>query len=170
VRRSWRRFADAYAASGDVLPPGIAGGLPKALAKEAVRNAAANLKLLDDAGVAIAHGSDGPYGFSVLGRPRDELGALAAAGLDPTACLRAATSAAAELLGAGDRGRIAPGLRADLVILEGDPRRSLDALDRVWLVLKGGERPDVSARARARLAVTVVEGLAGTVASAVRGG
>ena len=58
-----------------------------ALAKEGVRNAAANLKLLHDAGVPIVHGSDGPYGFSMLGRPRDELGALAGGGLDAAACL-----------------------------------------------------------------------------------
>src|SRR6185312_3345373 len=97
VRRSWRRFAEAYAASGDVLPEGIAGGLPKALAAEGVRNAQANLRLLHDAGVPIVHGSDGPYGYSMIGQPRDELGVLHASGLDVEACLRAATSDAAAL-------------------------------------------------------------------------
>jgi imidazolonepropionase-like amidohydrolase len=169
VRRSWRRFADAYAASGDVLPPGIAGGVPKERAREGVRNAAANLVLLHDAGVPIAHGSDGPYGFSMLGRPRDELGALHAAGLDVTACLRAATASAADLLGAKDRGRIAPGARADLVVLDGDPRRGLDAIERVRAVFRGGRRVDTGARARAPLAGAVARGFAATLADALRG-
>jgi imidazolonepropionase-like amidohydrolase len=163
VRRSWRRFAEAWAESGDVTPPGIGGGMPKALAREAIRNAAANLKLLADAGVPIAHGSDGPYGFSLLGRPRDELGALHDAGLDVVGCLRAATSEAAKLLGVSDRGTIEPGKRADIVALDGDPRRDIDAIDRVTMVMRGGARVDVGGAAKAHLAATVVKGLAATI-------
>jgi hypothetical protein len=168
VRRSWRRFAEAYAESGDVLPPGIAGGLEKTLAREGVRNAAANLKLLASAGVPVAHGSDGPYGFSVLGCPLDELRTLRDAALDTTACLRAATSEAAALLGTKDRGRIEPGLRADLIVLDGDPRRDFDAIGRVRQVLRGGVRVDPGLRAKARLGATILSGLARTAASALR--
>src|SRR5262249_25547073 len=42
VRASWSRYVEAYAASGDVVPPGIAGGLPKTRIPEAIRTAAAN--------------------------------------------------------------------------------------------------------------------------------
>jgi hypothetical protein len=167
VRRSWKRWAEAYAASGDVIPPGIAGGLDKARAKEGPRIAAANLKLLADARVPIAHGSDGPYGFSLLGCPRDELGALHSAGLDVEACLRAATSVGADLLAARDRGRLEPGARADLVVLDGDPRRDLDALARVRFVMRGGEIVRDGLRARAHLAAAVARGFAATLASAV---
>jgi len=169
VVRSWRRFAEAYAASGDVLPPGIAGGLLKDRAREGVRNARANLMLLHDARVPIAYGSDGPYGFSVLGRAGDELGVMHAAGLDIESCLRAATSRGAELLGADDRGSIEPGRRADLIVVDGDPRRDLGAIDRVRAVFRGGVRVAVGAAAHARAGAAVVRGLAATLADAVRG-
>jgi imidazolonepropionase-like amidohydrolase len=140
VRRSWRRFADAYAASGEVMPAGIAGGLPKTAARLGVKNAMANLLLLREAGVPLAYGSDGPYGFSEVGHPLDELRTLADAGLSASECLRAATSGAATVLGARDIGRIAPGARADLVWVDGDPSADLGALDRVRGVFRGGRR------------------------------
>jgi len=142
VRRSWRRFADAYAASGDVLPAGIAGGLAKSAARRGVTNAMANLRLLREAGVPLAYGSDGPYGFSEVAHPLDELRTLAEAGLSPIECLRAATSGAAEVLGARGVGRIAPGARADLLWLDGDPTSDLEVLDRVRGVFRGGRRVD----------------------------
>jgi N-acetylglucosamine-6-phosphate deacetylase len=42
------------------------------------------------------------------------------AGVDPVAAVAAATSTPAALLGLDDRGSLAPGLRADLVVLDGD--------------------------------------------------
>ena len=173
VARSWRRFCEAYAESGEVIPPGIAGGLPKELAKEGVRVAASNLKLLADAGVPLAFGSDGPYGFSVVGRPRDELALLERAGLDPAACLRAATAAAADLLGCSDRGRLEVGARADLLVVDGDPRRDPATLERPRVVLRAGcvvagrgVRPALGAEV-SRLGA-VARGLAGTVVAALR--
>ncbi|MDT3397866.1 amidohydrolase family protein [Streptomyces sp. B1866] len=69
-------------------------------------------------GVPIAAGSD------MSTRPHvdvlDELPLLSAAGLGDAGALRAATSEAARLLRLDhDRGRVAPGLRADLVLLDG---------------------------------------------------
>lgn len=60
-------------------------------------------------------------------------------GLAPAEVLKLATSTSAELLGMGDRGTIAPGKRADLVVLDGDPTEDLEALTRVRMVIKGGE-------------------------------
>ena len=51
-----------------------------------------------------------------------ELELLVACGLTPSEALRSATGIAAELLGLGSEiGRIAPGLVADLVVVDGDP-------------------------------------------------
>lgn len=41
--------------------------------------------------------------------------------------LAAATSMPARLFGLSDRGRIAPGLRADLLLVEGDPTMDITA-------------------------------------------
>jgi imidazolonepropionase-like amidohydrolase len=166
VERSWRRFAEAYAASGDVLPKGIAGGLAKSAARDGVRNAVANLLLLREAGVPFAYGTDGPYGFSVVGRPSDELSTLHAAGLDAAECLRAATSGAARVLGLSDRGVIEAGQRADLVVFEGDPRRDLGALGRAVAVYRAGRAVDPTRPARGPSRQAVRAGIGRTLASA----
>ena len=167
VRRSWRRFAEAWAASQGVVPPGIAGGVSKDLAREGVRNALANLRLLHDAKVPLSFGSDGPFGFSVLGRVADELSIMKNGGLSAQECLAAATSGSAQLLGCSDRGRIAAGMRADLVVISGDPLLDLDNVRNVKAVFRGGERIDVARGRRAR-AAAIVKGIAGTVTDALR--
>ncbi|MBC6610076.1 amidohydrolase family protein [Hymenobacter sp. BT507] len=59
-------------------------------------------------------------------------------GLTPLAVLRQATSGNARIFGLIDRGRIQPGLLADLVAVQGDPTRDVMALRQVRLVMKGG--------------------------------
>src|SRR5262249_17755427 len=58
--------------------------------------------------------------------------------LTPTEVLTAATGTAAEALGLDDRGVIAPGRRADLLVVEGNPLDDLACLGRVRGVMKGG--------------------------------
>jgi imidazolonepropionase-like amidohydrolase len=168
IRRDWRAFADAWEASRDVVPPGIAGGLPKARAIDGVRVAAANLRLLRDAGVPIAFGSDAAYGFCVHARPVDELGAMQRAGLTPLEVLRAATSRAAELLAAFDRGRLAPGKRADLLVV---PREALDDVTRLedvrHVIAAGRDVLPAGAAARAHAAYAVVRGVVGAAVDAL---
>lgn len=60
-------------------------------------------------------------------------------GQDPMAAIVSATSRAAESLRLQDRtGAVAPGLEADLIAVEGDPSRDIDALRHVVWVMKGG--------------------------------
>jgi len=53
--------------------------------------------------------------------------------------LRAATSVDARVLHLQDKiGRVAPGLLADLIAVEGDPTKDISAVWHVKLVMKGG--------------------------------
>jgi imidazolonepropionase-like amidohydrolase len=64
-----------------------------------------------------------------------ELQLLVRAGLTPTEALRAATGVPARRFGLDDRGRIGESLRADLVLVDGDPTtRIADTLNirQVW--------------------------------------
>jgi imidazolonepropionase-like amidohydrolase len=59
--------------------------------------------------------------------------------LGPVATLKLATSTSARLLYLDDRGTIAAGQRADLLVVEGNPTEDLSALERVRVVMSGGE-------------------------------
>lgn len=69
----------------------------------------------------------------------DEIRALAEFGLGSHGAIQAATRVAAELADlASDIGMLAPGKRADLIAVEGDPLRDLDVLRRPKVVMKAG--------------------------------
>ena len=73
-----------------------------------------------EAGVRIAMGTD--CGVGAHGTNLEELELMVEAGMSPTEALHATTGSAAELLDvAADRGTIRPGLRADLVVVDGTP-------------------------------------------------
>lgn len=74
------------------------------------------------------------HGPSLLG----ELDLLVRAGLTPTDALAAATSLPARHFGLTDRGRIAQGMRADLVLVKGDPTRDINATRDITQVWKNG--------------------------------
>lgn len=98
--------------------------------------ALAAARALHAAGVPLLAGTDAPgpgnaHGVSLHG----ELQLLVRAGLTPAQALGAATALPARHFGLGDRGRIARGFRADLLLVEGDPTaRISDTLSivRIW--------------------------------------
>ena len=89
------------------------------------------------AGVTLAMGGD--VGVFAHGDNARELELLVQDyGLAPLEVMRAATSGNARIFHLADRGRLAPGLLADLVAVAGDPTQHIEALRQVKLVLKGG--------------------------------
>ena len=107
-------------------------------------------RALHAGGIPLAAGSDAgvPYtlpGYSLV----EELALLQDAGLTPHEALRAATRTAAECMGKGTEfGRIAPGLRADLVLLEHDPLAGLRGVrDPAGVVVRGRWLPRAALRA-----------------------
>jgi len=90
-----------------------------------------------DKGVKVACGTDAPA--IPHGRNAKELIALVDRGMTPVQAIRAATTVSAELIDVDDRGRIAPGLFADIVGVPGDPTRDITVTERVMFVMKGGE-------------------------------
>ncbi len=80
------------------------------------------IKEMHDAGVPILLGSDAPQIFNVPGfSVHEELETLVASGLTPYEALRTGTVNVAEHLGASDRGTVAPGQAADLILLRANP-------------------------------------------------
>jgi hypothetical protein len=115
----------------------------RAGSKQNLDVALAATKLLNDAKVPILAGTDAPnpgttHGLSV----HRELELLVRAGLSPEAALAAATSVPARVYSLKDRGRIAPGLRADLVLVTGDPTRDITATRDIVAIWKRGVRVD----------------------------
>jgi imidazolonepropionase-like amidohydrolase len=107
-------------------------------------------RMLWEAGVPILAGSDAPNDGTTYGASMHrELELLVEAGMRPIEALAAATAAPARAFGLDDRGRIVPGMRADLLLVEGDPTVDITATRRIAGVWKRGVRLDRQAyRAR----------------------
>lgn len=93
------------------------------------------------AGVRMTAGSDSPWGWYAPGEFVREIAMLAEAGLSNAEAIVAATSGAAESIGAGAvAGRLAPGRPADVLVVRADPTRDLAALWDVLDVWQAGQR------------------------------
>lgn len=104
------------------------------------------VRLLFDAGVAMLAGTDAGNPGTVHGASlHRELVLLTDAGLSPIEALRAATAVTADTFSLNDRGRIAPGLRADLLLVNGDPTTTITATRDIVGVWKLGVPVDRAA-------------------------
>lgn len=95
---------------------------------------------LHKAGVPLLAGTDSPVpGIAHGASLHRELELLVESGLSPSEALTAATYTPAREFGLHDRGRIADGLRADLVLVKGNPTTDIRALHSIEGVWVGGE-------------------------------
>jgi imidazolonepropionase-like amidohydrolase len=126
-----------------IVEGGVAAGIPEYAVRKSVAVRERHLesfRLAMRAGVTIAAGTDAGTPLNPHGSIVPELALMVAAGMTPLDAIRAATSTAAAVLGLGEEtGRVAPGLAADLLAVEGDPAADLKALSGVRLVLAGGQ-------------------------------
>ena len=91
-------------------------------------------------GVKILLGSDAPQVFDVPGfSTHDELAYYVAAGLTPYQALQTGTVNVGEFLGIKDLGLIKSGAPADLILLSGNPLKSIDATRKIEGVIMNGK-------------------------------
>ncbi len=116
--------------SAFAVPPMVSPTLTAA--EEAVRQCQV-------AGVPILAGTDAPNPGTMHGASiHRELELLVRAGLTPVAALATATAVPATVFGLPDRGRVAPGLRADLLLVDGDPTTNIAATRAIVGIWKCG--------------------------------
>ena len=145
--------AEALVAAGAIIVPtltmmeGLVQGLKRAgIPGPAYGPARASVVAAHAAGMPILAGTDAnvapgapsqpPFGESL----HHELELLVDAGLTPAEALDAATSLPADHFDLADRGRIRPGLRADLVLLEENPLVDISATRKIRGVWIAGNR------------------------------
>ena len=98
------------------------------------------LKALHAAGITFLPGSDTPNGGTTFGATMHrDLEALVNYGFTPREALKAATADAAAAFRLADRGRIAEGLQADLLLVEGAPDQDIRDTRNIVAVIKAGK-------------------------------
>jgi imidazolonepropionase-like amidohydrolase len=115
----------------DALPPPI-----RTKAEFVLPRARESLGKAIASGVKIAYGTDA--GVFPHGENGKEFAVLVERGMTPIEAIRTATVYAADLLDVADRGRIAEGMRADLIAVRGDPLDDVRVLEDVVFVMKSG--------------------------------
>ena len=104
------------------------------------------LKAIHDAGVTIIPGTDALPGYTL----HHELELYVQAGIAPAEVLRMATWTPALVMGVDkDRGVVAPGKLADMVLVNGDPTKNIGDINNITTVIKGGKVYDPTAIERA---------------------
>lgn len=116
----------------DAVPPAL-----EAKGRMVMPLADDNFRLAVARGLKIAFGTDAavfPHGDNAK-----EFAYRVALGQSEIEAIRSATIYAADLFGVEDRGRIAVGLLADIIAVDGDPLADISVLENVRFVMKGGE-------------------------------
>ncbi|MFZ5636854.1 MAG: amidohydrolase family protein [Pseudomonadota bacterium] len=146
IRQRPGQMSKAFAAVADHMPPDVQRGLKTAEFDIPDDATAARYERSYDkmvefvgrmyrAGVPILAGTDGLPGFTL----QRELELYVAAGMTPAQALQIATWNGAKYTRTlDDRGSIAVGKRADLVLFDGDPTRDIADVRKVALVVKNG--------------------------------
>jgi len=122
------------------LPEKFVAHLKTAVPPAAPAVAMQNLRKLLDAGITVVMGTDAGnigtlHGPSIL----RELRMMQESGLTPLEVLRASTTNGAQLLGLqGQAGVVAPGMIADLVVLDANPLADSNNVGKVYRVIKNG--------------------------------
>jgi imidazolonepropionase-like amidohydrolase len=107
--------------------------------REALPALLALLRALHEGGVTLIPGTDSMAGYEL----HHELELYVRAGIPAAQVLRMATLTSAQVIGAdGERGVIAPGKLADLILVNGDPSARVADIRNVELVMKGGKLYD----------------------------
>jgi imidazolonepropionase-like amidohydrolase len=98
-----------------------------------------NVRRLMDAGVTLLAGTDAPNPGTAFGASlHRELELLVRCGVRPAQALAAATAEPARVFDIADRGRVTAGLRADLVLVSGDPLTDITATRAIQRIWRGG--------------------------------
>jgi imidazolonepropionase-like amidohydrolase len=128
-----------------ILQPGnpnkvSANGIEKAHIAATLRNAGMQRAVASR--VKITYGTDA--GVFPHRENNKDFALLASLGMRPIDLLRSATGNAADLLGTGDRGTLAPGKLADVIAVGDDPVSNIRTLERPSFVMLAGRRVDTS--------------------------
>ncbi|MGW6332430.1 amidohydrolase family protein [Nocardia rhamnosiphila] len=132
-----------------------------------------NVRRLADAGVTLLAGTDAPNPGTVFGASlHRELELLVRCGIGPVRALAAATTEPARVFGLADRGRVAPGQRADLVLVAGNPLTDITAtraIERIWRAGTACDRRAFVASAAEAEQLAAFETQVAAAVAAVRG-
>jgi imidazolonepropionase-like amidohydrolase len=125
-----------------ILPDDVANlncGFPVMKKQPDFQNALAAVRQLNDAHVLLLAGTDAPNPGTARGASmHGELELLVKADLSPSQALAAGTANPAKAFHLNDRGTIAVGQRADLLLVKGDPITDITATRDIVAVWKGG--------------------------------
>lgn len=121
-------------------------GNPNHISAQSVQKAEYAAKLRNEgmqravaSSVTITYGTDA--GVFPHHENNKDFALLAGMGMRPLDLLRSATSSAADLIGANDRGVLAPGKLADVVAFNGDPSRNIALLEKSpALIMRAGRK------------------------------
>jgi imidazolonepropionase-like amidohydrolase len=135
VERGTLLVATTYLA--DAMDVSHAAPELQAKAAEVFPRARATISKAIERGVRVACGTDAPA--IPHGRNAKELLALVNRGMTPLQAIRAATTVSAEVIDVDDRGRLEPGLLADIIAVPGDPLVDIAVTEDVRFVMKNGQ-------------------------------